>query len=649
MKIATKLKIAALIPALISLVIGFALFFSVKTVQDAQRKDRAAQRIISGMNELSSLIGEYVIYHEDRPLQQFLLEHDSIERFTAAIRFDQGEQQQLLENIRRDMELMKGIFQKLVSNRRHHGSAEDDAFIKEVENRLAGRLLVWARGVVSHASDLERLIAGQLVVTQRKISSLVFALIVTTALFLTFLLLGMTRSITASLTRLREGTESIGAGDLDHRVATSDGDEIGDLSRAFDRMTGRLQAVTVSRDTLRQEVEERTKAEAALEESLAKLRIIADFTYDWEHWRSPDNRFLYVSPSCERITGYSREEFIETPELYSRIVHPDDRSRVVEHLIGRESHRELCEMEFRIIRRDGRERWIAHACLAVMDDEGRMLGRRACDRDITGRKRVEEELEKSRKDLERRVKERTMELEEKNKELEDFTFFASHDLQEPLRKIRTFGDLLLLKTGSSLNEQSLDHISRMQRAAERMQTLLRSLLDYSLVAGKEQVFKRVDLAESLEESLSNLEVLVREKGAHVEARDLPVVEADPEQMIQLFQNLIGNALKFQRAEEPPHVKVYSRTYEEAGRGKAHQIYVEDNGIGFDAARYLHRIFEPFRRLHGREEFEGVGIGLGICRRIVERHGGGLTAESTPGEGSRFIITLPEKRRAKKDP
>jgi PAS domain S-box-containing protein len=781
MKIATKLKLAAMVPALMALVIGFALFFSFKVVQEAQRLDRSAQQIITGMSGLSNLVGEHVLYHEQRPLQQFLVEHNSMSTLIADMRFSDREEQQILEGIRRDLESMKGSFLKLVSNHERYGSDQDSRLIKEVESRLAGRLLVWSRDIASDASYLERRVDEQLTSTQGKISVLVFVLIVVTTLFLTAILMGITRSITASLMMLRKGTEVIGAGNLDHKVAMSARDEIGELSRSFDRMTEQLRKVTVSKNTLEQEVEERKKAEAALweqrewfrvtldsigdavmaadtggrvsflnpvastltgwppeeaqgrpirnvlrtvneltrepaedivervltegrvvnmanhtalvgrdgtetpiedsaapikdgagnllgvvivfhdvtekrraqnalRESAEKLRIVADFTYDWEYWRSPDNRFLYVSPSCERVTGFTRQEFFDDPDLYSRILHPGDRSRVLTHLREDQFHRELCELEFRILRRDGRECWIAHACRPVLDEQGQMLGRRASNRDITERKRVEQELETSRNELERRVGERTAELERRNKDLEDFAFIASHDLQEPLRKIRTFGDLLLHKTVLSLNEPSRDYLQRMIDSAARMQTLLKALLKYSRVTRQERIFNRIDLGKSVEESIRSLEMLVQEKGALVEVGDLPRLEADPAQMTQLFQNLIGNALKFHRPNEPPRVRIYAHALEQGGpgKGKAYEICVEDNGIGFEAEKHFERILLPFQRLHGSSEYGGVGMGLAICRKIVERHGGNLKARSTPGEGSTFIITLPEKQGSRRD-
>jgi len=910
MKIATRLKLAALVPAAMALVIGFALMSSNKVVREAQEKDRAAQRVIAAMNELSGFVSEYVLYHEERPLKQFLAEHESISGLIAAILINDREQRQILEDIRRDLGSMKDSFLKLVSNHERYDSVEGNELIREVGNRLAGRLLVWSRDVVSDASSLERLVDEELTMTQRKINLLIFILILATTLFLTIFLTGITRNITTSLRMLRKGTEVIGAGNLDHRIGMSARHEIGELSRSFDHMAMHLKEVTVSKNRLQQEVEERKKAEAALREqrewlrvtlnsigdaviaadtggrisflnpvaatltgwrpeeaqgrpiqevlrtvnelthepaedivkrvlaegcvvnmanhtalvhgdgsetpiedsaapiedsagnlvgvvivfhdvtekrsaqealrrSAEDLRIVADFTYDWEYWRSPENRFLHVSPSCERITGYPREEFLKDPELYSRILHPEDRERVLKHMEEDLFHRELCELEFRILCRDGRERWIAHACQPVLDEKGQVLGRRASNRDITERKMAEhelarseekfralfehspigvelydkegrltdanracldifgvedvafvrgfklfedpnlsdekkaklargegvdygsvfdfekvkeaglyptnksgfiyvdviitplgegaqggylltvqditerrlaeQELKKSRDELERRVRERTAELERKNKELEDFTFVASHDLQEPLRKIRTFGDLLLYKVGTTLKDQERDYINRMRESAARMQALLKSLLEYSRVTRKEKPFDQVDLRKSVEESLANLEVLVQ--GARVEVDALPVVEGDPNQMIQLFQNLIGNALKFQRPNEAPQVKVYARGLGQAdsAKGKAYEIYVEDNGIGFDEAKYLEKIFQPFQRLHGKEEFEGVGMGLAICKRIVERHGGNLRARSKPGKGAVFIVTLPEKQGSRGEP
>jgi len=248
------------------------------------------------------------------------------------------------------------------------------------------------------------------------------------------------------------------------------------------------------------------------------------------------------------------------------------------------------------------------------------------------------ELEKSNAELGKYNRQ----LELLNQELKDFAFVASHDLNEPLRKIRTFGDMVGKRLAGSTDETSKDYLKRMETAAARMQNLLDSLLSYSRVSTKADLMEKTDLRASVKEALSNLEILMEEKNADVGIGDLPIIEADRVQMTQLFQNLIGNALKFHREGEAPRVEIHARE-----AGNAYEICVSDNGIGFEE-RYLDKIFLPFHRLHGRSsDYGGMGMGLAICRRIVERHGGKITAKSEPGKGSRFIVTLPAKGRMKR--
>lgn len=275
------------------------------------------------------------------------------------------------------------------------------------------------------------------------------------------------------------------------------------------------------------------------------------------------------------------------------------------------------------------------------------------------------------------------ELTRSNAELQQFASIASHDLQEPLRKIQAFGDQLRTKYNQALTEQGQDYVQRMQNAAGRMQTLINDLLTLSRITTKAQPFVPVDLAQVVQEVLSDLEVRVQESNAQVEVGSLPTIDADPLQMRQLLQNLIGNALKFHKTIEPPRVRVYSQVLKDeeqhsaletmlpanvpsltrVGLGwiepppeqmdeqlsgnsttpKRCQIMVEDNGIGFDE-KYLDRIFNVFQRLHGRSAYEGTGMGLAICRKIAERHSGSLTAKSTPGQGATFIVTLPIQQR-----
>jgi PAS domain S-box-containing protein len=236
------------------------------------------------------------------------------------------------------------------------------------------------------------------------------------------------------------------------------------------------------------------------------------------------------------------------------------------------------------------------------------------------------------------------ELTRSNDELQQFAFIASHDLQEPLRKIKAFGDRLKVSCEDALNPQGRDYLDRMQNAAQRMQTLIEDLLSLSRVTTRAQPFVPVNLTQITQEVLSDLEVRIQQTGGRVEVGELPIIHGDPLQMRQLLQNLIGNALKFHRPEEPPVIKIYNQNLvnssDNISVASEHcQIIVEDNGIGFDE-KYLDRIFNVFQRLHGRSEYEGTGIGLAICRKIVERHQGNITAQSQPGQRTKFIVTLP---------
>ncbi len=231
------------------------------------------------------------------------------------------------------------------------------------------------------------------------------------------------------------------------------------------------------------------------------------------------------------------------------------------------------------------------------------------------------------------------ELARSNDELQQFAFIASHDLQEPLRKIKTFGDRLKATCADAFTEQGSDYLERMQNAAQRMQTLIEDLLTLSRVTTRTQPFVSVDLAQITQEVLSDLEVTIQQSGACVEIGELATITGDPFQMRQLLQNLLGNAIKFHRPQEPPYVKIYSEVTRAINGSEFCQLQIEDRGIGFDE-KYLSRIFNIFQRLHGRSEYQGTGIGLAICRKIAERHNGSITATSTPAQGAKFIVSLP---------
>jgi PAS domain S-box-containing protein len=246
-----------------------------------------------------------------------------------------------------------------------------------------------------------------------------------------------------------------------------------------------------------------------------------------------------------------------------------------------------------------------------------------------------------RKEAEAALKTYAAQLERSNRDLQDFAYIASHDLQEPLRKIQAFSDRLGAGYADRLDGTARDYLDRMQAAARRGQAMVNDLLTYSRVTTRGQPFVPVALDRVARDVVAEFDLHLEQTAGQITLGDLPTLEADPTQMHQLLQNLIANALKFRRPEEPPAVSVTARPSE--GLPDHVEILVQDNGIGFDE-KHAERIFLPFERLHGRAEYPGTGIGLAICRRIVERHGGTITARSTPGQGTTFIITLPLKEK-----
>jgi len=306
------------------------------------------------------------------------------------------------------------------------------------------------------------------------------------------------------------------------------------------------------------------------------------------------------------------------------LVHPDDRERalrtIIEDMFGNDLHQ---LNEFRIITRDRQEKWIS-AIGTKVEFLGEILGLISF-RDVTERNRQEAELRKTLEDLKR-----------SNAELEKFAYIASHDLQEPLRMISSYMELLAEDYKGKLGADADEFIEYAMDGAKRMQGMIEALLEYSRVGTRGNPFEPTDCDNVLHQVMDNLQLAIEESGAVVTHDPLPTVMADGIQLVQLLQNLISNAIKFRNTALPRiHISAQKQ-------GKGWIFLVKDNGIGIDPV-YKDRIFVIFQRLHDREEYPGIGIGLSVCKRIVERHGGRIWVESTLGDGATFYFTIPEKR------
>lgn len=381
--------------------------------------------------------------------------------------------------------------------------------------------------------------------------------------------------------------------------------------------------------------EDRDPAAAVPQDQEALFRLHVEHVRDYGiSLLSPDGRILTWNAGAESLTGYKADEILGA---HISCFYPEE---AVEAGWPRQELESAArdgryEGENWRVRKDGSRFWANVIVTALRDDAGRLQGFSKITRDFTARREAEE-----------RIRHFAEQLQGSNRELEQFASVAAHDLQEPLRKIQAFGDRLKVKYGDTLDEQGRDYLDRMLRSAARMRTLIDAILAYARVTTKAQPFQPIDLNEIARDVVLDMESHIQQTGGTVEVGPLPTVEADPHQMRQLFQNLIENALKFRRPDVPPVIRLAGRLLEPQeplpppGEDRRRcELTVRDNGLGFEEV-YLDRIFAMFQRLHGRQEYEGTGMGLAICRKIVERHGGEITARSAPGQGAKFIVHFP---------
>jgi two-component system, LuxR family, sensor kinase FixL len=382
------------------------------------------------------------------------------------------------------------------------------------------------------------------------------------------------------------------------------------------------------------DIAERRRAEDALEMERNLLRSIMDTIPDFIIVKDLEGRYLRINEAYCRHLGLGKPEdargktaFDFYPKELAERYTTDERA-VLESGVPQADKIEPN------VTRDGREVWLETTIVPLRASSGDSIGIVGLSSDITQRREDDE-----------RLRHFALALQRSNDELQNFASVASHDLQEPLRKIQAFGDRLRTRT-VGLGEQERDFITRMMDAAGRMQTLIQDLLKLSRVTTRALPFEPCDLNEIVRGVLQDLEVTIAATGAKLAIAPLPTIEGDPTQLRQLLQNLIANGLKFQAPGTRPEISVTCRLFENNGelpaiaRGaKLCEIRVADNGIGFDP-QFAEQIFGPFKRLHSRTDYEGSGIGLSVCRKITDRHRGRIVAQSADGHGATFIITLP---------
>ncbi len=367
------------------------------------------------------------------------------------------------------------------------------------------------------------------------------------------------------------------------------------------------------------DITERKHAEEELQRSEARYRTLVQATDDAIFAKDADGRYITVNTEHARRLSMKSEDVVGKTPLQ---VFPEDVGEKIraDDLQTMQSGKAV-ETENTVETPDGVRVFLVRK-VPIKTDDGNITGLLGISRDITERKQAEEELARQARELTR-----------SNRELENFAYVASHDLQEPLRMVSSYVQLLERRYKDKFDDAAGEFIGFAVDGATRMQTLINDLLAYSRVGTMGKAFEETDCNAVLVDVESNLETAISESDATIQYAGLPKVMADPVQLIQLFQNLVGNSIKY-RGDSPPEVSLAA---EQDGDGWL--FSVRDNGVGFDP-QYAKRIFGIFQRLHGRGEYPGTGIGLAICQKIVERHRGRIWAESKPDEGSTFFFTLP---------
>lgn len=405
------------------------------------------------------------------------------------------------------------------------------------------------------------------------------------------------------------------------------------------------------------DVTEQVLARKKVEESEKKFRQMAELMPEKIWTSDAEGHKNYFNKTLLDYAGFSLEEL--TGSGWEKIVHPDDWEKNKKQWQESIDTGKDYEAENRLLRKDGKYLWHLTRATAIKDDDGKIKGWIGSKTEIQEQQEQKLELEKAVQARTAELLQANQELEEKNnqfekinKELESFSYAASHDLQEPLRKIQTFANRLLEKENQNLSDKGKDYFKRMQSAAARMQKLIEDLLSFSRVNMAERNFESTDLNIIIEEVKTELKDTIEEKHATIDATELCPANIIPFQFRQLMHNLLSNALKFSKAGIPPHIIIKSKIEEGSdlnneikslpsispGRDYCH-ISITDNGIGFDP-QYKDQIFEVFQRLHGKDEYSGTGIGLSIVKKIVENHNGIIIATGEPDKGSTFDIYIP---------
>jgi PAS domain S-box-containing protein len=635
-----KAKLAINVITLVCSFLVIMLIHIVMTdrIDESARKGLVANRIVIGVSDMNTITYDYVMNPSERARQQWERKHASLGKLIASTEFKREGERAILSRIRKDLGEAYQFFEKILENnqKKRRAPAAAQAILDESNERNVAQLMARSQIMISDAYSLTR-------VSYEEIGSLQtwsYGLILI-AIFIAMMIAGSISyflgwNISASLKTLKRGTEIVARGDLAYRLPVQGKDEIADLSRAFNEMTGRL---SMSYANLAEEIGEREKARSALQAANLYTRSLIEVSLDPLITISADGKIMDVNQAMELAAGLPREKLIGT-DFSAYFTDPQMAREGYEGVFSRGFVRDY---PLAIRHASGRITEVLYNAAVYKNEAGEVQGVFAAARDVTELRAAERALQRSHDELERRVEERTAELQERtrqletsNRELEGFSYSVSHDLRAPLRAIDGFSSRLIRDFKEKLGEDGARKLAAVGGNARKMGQLIDDLLSFSRLSRKEMNAKQFSMEILANDVWRELRELNPDR--EIDFRTAAMIPAfgDPALIRQVLVNLLSNAVKFTRERKPAVVEMGSYT-----EGGDRIYYVKDNGVGFDM-RYHDKLFGVFERLHHEDDYEGTGVGLAIVQRVIHRHGGRIWAESTLNEGAAFYFTLSGK-------
>jgi PAS domain S-box-containing protein len=635
MKIEKRLRLNTWFSLVIIIFMMFSLAWSFREIDRADRNENLANEMRKAAFERIVLRDEYLLYREKRAEIQWQEKSETLRGMleTAKEHFTDDKEKTLLREVQKDFDatfsLLSMIFER---HAREERAARKQLVFDERESRLIGQVFLKAYALQDSIEKLYES-SDRATKTARNrgvVLVIFFVLGGGLAIIVNSFMTG--RVMAKRLQALHEGVQIIGSGDLDYRIAAEGDDELADLASESNQMAASLKESYTSIDNLNRDIAERRLAEDALRVSEEKFAKAFQSSPDAFLLTSvPDGRITEVNTAASLITGYSVEEMLgrSTTEL-GLWADPAARDAYMAEIL-REGRAANFETGFRL--KSG-------AVITGLISGGiiQLLGGKcflSVVRDISDRKRAEEEIRKLNVELEQRVTDRTAQLEVANRELEAFSYSVSHDLRAPLRGIDGFSQALLEEYGDKLDDTGKTYLGRVRKATQRMGWLIDDMLKLSRVTRTEfSCDDAIDLSGMVRAIAEEHQKNYPDRTVDVTVQDGIIVQGNPFMMKIVLENLLDNAWKFTGKEAHPRIE-FGTTVRD---GKT-ACFIRDNGVGFDMA-YVDKLFGAFQRLHTSHEFSGTGIGLATVKRIINRHNGQIWAEGEVGKGATFYFTLP---------